>query len=231
MISAKNSISNSPFLLPSLHYFNYSDLEKEKNVEIPEFHQIINYPEYSIKSRSRSSTPVPGTLSMPKSGLHNCVMCAEKRPATPETIAAAMSDAPNKKNPPPVIPTQNKGLCTACDVVVWVIQATGKNIKWCKGCKNFRNWAAFGEKGSATKCEKCRTRHRAKYLEQRDELKEKRKSVSAGVDGNEGKMKSAKKRRVDKTLGGSILQTVKSEDEALNAAIGLSQLFSSPTQQ
>ena len=168
---------------------------------------------------------------MPKSGLHNCVMCAKKRPATPETIAAAMSDAPNKKTPPPVIPTQNKGLCTACDVVVWVIQATGKNIKWCKGCKNFRNWAAFGEKGSATKCEKCRTRQRAKYLEQRDELKVKRKSLSAGEDGAGEKMKSCKKRRVNKTPGELFLQTAKSEDEALNAAIGLSQLLSSPTQK
>ena len=168
---------------------------------------------------------------MSKSGLHNCVMCAEKRPATPETISAAMSEAPKKKNPPPVIPTQNKGLCTACDVVVWIIQATGKNIKWCKGCKNFRNWAAFGEKGSATKCEKCRTRQRAKYLEQRDELKEKRKSISTGENGNNGKFKSAKKPRVAETPGGLMLQTAKSEDEALNAAIGLSQLFSSPTQK
>lgn len=200
-------------------------------MEIPEFHQIINYPEFSIKSRSRSSTPVPITHSMPKSGLHNCVMCAKKRPATPETISAAMSEAPDKKNPPPVIPTQNKGLCTECDVVVWVIQGTGKNIKWCKGCKNFRNWAAFGEKGSATKCEKCRTRQRAKYLEQRDELKEKRKSLSTGENGADEKAKSNKKRRVEKTPGGAILQSAKSEDEALNAAIGLSRLFSSPTQK
>lgn len=168
---------------------------------------------------------------MPKSGLHNCVMCAEKRPATPETISAAMSEAPNKKNPPTVIPTQNKGLCTECDVIVWVIEATGKNIKWCKGCKNFRNWAAFGEKGSATKCEKCRTRQRAKYLEQRDELKEKRKSQSGAEGGSNGKMRPAKKGRVDKTSGGLILQTAKSEDEALNAAIGLSRLFSSPIQK
>ena len=167
---------------------------------------------------------------MPKSGVHNCVMCAEKRPATSETISSALSEAHDKKNPPPVIPTQNKGLCTACDVVIWVIQATGKNIKWCKGCKNFRNWAAFGEKGSATKCEKCRTRQRAKYLEQRDELKEKRKSSAVGEDEYDEKAKLSKKRRVDNSTGGSI-QTAKSENEALNAAaIGLSQLSSSPTQ-
>jgi len=197
-------------------------------VEIPDFHQIINHPEYSIKSRSRSSTPVPGMPSIPQNGLHKCVMCAEERPATPETIAAAMLETPDKKNPPPVIPTQNKGLCTTCDVVVWVIQATGKNIKWCKGCKNFRNWAAFGEKGSATKCEKCRNRQRAKYLEQRGELKGKRKSLSLVEDEIDGEEASYKKRRVGKSEGRSITK-VKSEDEALNAAIGLSTLFSSPT--
>lgn len=153
-----------------------------------------------------------------------------ERPATPGTIASAMSKAPDKKNPPPVIPVQNKGLCTACDVVVWVIKSNGKNIKWCKGCKNFRNWAAFGEKGSATKCEKCRNRQRVKYLEQKGELKEKRKSLSLVEDERNGKEGSSKKRRVtsSKTEGGS-LRMAKSEDEALNAAIGLSKLFSATT--
>ena len=67
------------------------------------------------------------------------------------------------------IPTQNKGLCTRCDVNVWVVVTSGLEIKWCKGCKNFRPWAAFGEKGLATKCVRCRERQREKYALQKEE--------------------------------------------------------------
>jgi len=72
------------------------------------------------------------------------------------------------------IPRQNKGLCTSCDIKVWLFapsstsqhnkasndpsqttvtgepatastSATIATIKWCKGCKNFRHWPyAFG---------------------------------------------------------------------------------------
>ena len=70
-----------------------------------------------------------------------------------------------------IIPRQNKGLCTACDVTVWVVSADGLEIKWCKGCKNFRPWAAFGDKGSATKCVRCRERQREKYAMQKDEIR------------------------------------------------------------
>jgi len=78
----------------------------------------------------------------------------------------------------PMIPMQNKGLCTICDVTVWVITIQppttpeelqydenlyGLEIKWCKGCKNFRPWAAFGTKGKVTKCFRCRERQRTKY--------------------------------------------------------------------
>ena len=73
------------------------------------------------------------------------------------------------------IPTQNKGLCTICDVNVWIVTATGLEIKWCKGCKNFRPWAAFGDKGLATKCVRCRERQREKYALQKEE-KEKRRA-------------------------------------------------------
>ena len=77
-----------------------------------------------------------------------------------------------------IIPTQNKGLCTHCDVNVWVVTASGLEIKWCKGCKNFRPWAAFGEKGLATKCVRCRERQREKYAAQKEE---KEKSKALGV--------------------------------------------------
>lgn len=75
------------------------------------------------------------------------------------------------------IPTQNKGLCTMCDVNVWIVTSSGLEIKWCKGCKNFRPWAAFGDKGLATKCVRCRERQREKYALQKEE-KEKMKGMT-----------------------------------------------------
>jgi hypothetical protein len=79
-----------------------------------------------------------------------------------------------------IIPRQNKGLCTACDVAVWVLVADGLEIKWCKGCKNFRQWAAFGDKGSATKCVRCRERQREKYAMQKN-AKRARRANTSGV--------------------------------------------------
>lgn len=84
------------------------------------------------------------------------------------------SKAPEEEEPEDtnhIIPRQNKGLCTACDVTVWVVADSGLEIKWCKGCKNFRQWAAFGDKGLATKCVRCRDRQREKYALQKDELR------------------------------------------------------------
>jgi hypothetical protein len=63
----------------------------------------------------------------------------------------------------PHIPTQNKGVCNRCDTQVWVHEKTSLQMKWCKACKNFIAWAAFGEKGSATKCVPCRDRQKQSY--------------------------------------------------------------------
>jgi hypothetical protein len=57
---------------------------------------------------------------------------------------------------------------------VWIVVTSGLEIKWCKGCKNFRPWAAFGDKGLATKCVRCRERQREKYALQKEE-KDKKK--------------------------------------------------------
>lgn len=67
-----------------------------------------------------------------------------------------------------------------CDVNVWVVTATGLEIKWCKGCKNFRPWAAFGDKGLATKCVRCRERQREKYALQKEEKERARSDRSVG---------------------------------------------------
>lgn len=85
------------------------------------------------------------------------------------------------------IPKQNKGLCTNCDITVWVISKNGLMIKWCKGCKNFRLWEAFGAKGRATKCTKCRTRQREKYASQK-ELRKKQKSPDTVIQSTMRRM-------------------------------------------
>ena len=48
----------------------------------------------------------------------------------------------------------------------------------CKGCKNFRPWAAFGDKGLATKCVRCRERQREKYALQKEQKERGRGSRS-----------------------------------------------------
>jgi len=77
-------------------------------------------------------------------------------------------------------------------VTVWVINASGLQIKWCKGCKNFRPWAAFGEKGGATKCMKCRERQKEKYASQKSRSEEptKKRKIddSIEVDSTESKI-------------------------------------------
>lgn len=101
-----------------------------------------------------------------------CTMCGCARPLK----------VTSKKFGMPSIPKQNKGLCTGCDVKVWVITANctkeseGTQIKWCKGCKNFRTWACFGRKGHATKCKPCRDIQAERYKE----LKSKQQSTSFG---------------------------------------------------
>lgn len=128
-------------------------------------------------------------------------MCGQLRVCSLGSLAGRRSsNAPSPEMDHPdgvvhIIPRQNKGVCTLCDVTVWltqivvdgdgriaVAQSTGEDeeedmyptkprpveIKWCKGCKNFRSWAAFGEKGSATKCVRCRNRQKEKYALQKN---------------------------------------------------------------
>jgi Zn-finger nucleic acid-binding protein len=97
-----------------------------------------------------------------------------------------------------IIPRQNKGLCTACDVTVWVVTSTGMEIKWCKGCKNFRPWAAFGDKGLATKCVRCRDRQREKYAAQNKTRSQRSNRSDTGSAGSSTSPTSS-----DSRLGGS----------------------------
>ena len=86
------------------------------------------------RKRSDKESPASAAADETKRG---CVMCGRHNKAV-------------------TLPSQNKNVCTACDVTVWVHSASGLQIKWCKGCKNFKTWASFGSKGHLTKCLQCR---------------------------------------------------------------------------
>ena len=119
---------------------------------MPEFVSLMNFP----------------ALSLPE-GLRCCVMCGQGCP-TAAAVKSRKARMGSKSNSEVAfIPTQNKGLCTLCDVSVWIIDSSDMEIKWCKGCKNFRCWASFGDKGHATKCLNCRERQREKYAAQKEE--------------------------------------------------------------
>jgi hypothetical protein len=145
---------------------------------LPDFTRLVNFPDYL--SRGRQSDK-----SVPADGLKPCVMCGKMRRCSAASVAGDAggrrknnSDEGGKAPTTHIIPRQNKGVCTVCDVAVWLFRehercargAAGIEIKWCKGCKNFRPWAAFGDKGAATKCARCRQRQRDKYATQKSEI-------------------------------------------------------------
>lgn len=144
------------------------DAEKAKNMSIPEFANLVNFPAH-ISQKQQPNLP---------EGMRCCVMCGSACASShgAKKVKKAAANKSDDSNGPEgnqsgfaVIPSQNKGLCTACDVNVWVVTSSGLQIKWCKGCKNFRSWASFGDKGLATKCLRCRERQREKYALQKEE--------------------------------------------------------------
>jgi hypothetical protein len=160
------------------------DMEKTKSAPVPEFTSLVNFPSHMSQKQS---------VNLPE-GMRCCVMCGQACPCSTANKGKKSKGGKNDGGLAPrnsngqdhmseksggyaIIPTQNKGLCTLCDVNVWVVAASGLEIKWCKGCKNFRPWASFGDKGLATKCLRCRERQREKYAMQKEE-KEKTRVVT-----------------------------------------------------
>jgi hypothetical protein len=144
------------------------DMEKMKSASVPEFTSLVNFPGHMSQKQA---------VNLPD-GMRCCVMCGSACPCSNGTKKKSSDSIGGKKdggdslvdkNGYAIIPTQNKGLCTLCDVNVWVVCTSGLEIKWCKGCKNFRPWASFGDKGLATKCLRCRERQREKYALQKEE--------------------------------------------------------------
>ena len=146
-----------------------SFLVRPTNAErrLPDFAQLINFPDKGGGKGAKSSN-----------GTKQCVMCGKFRRSSAGSGSVAgrrvKTDAAAAEGPlhetAQIIPRQNKGVCTVCDVAVWVVQGQDLEIKWCKGCKNFRPWAAFGDKGLATKCVRCRKRQKEKYATQKISL-------------------------------------------------------------
>ena len=111
------------------------DIEKFKDVQVPEFNNLVNFPGHMNQKQSPN---VPD-------GMRCCVMCGQACPCSQgakvkkdKTGLAPLGNNKNLSNIGngfAIIPTQNKGLCTLCDVNVWIVTQTGLEIKWCKGCK------------------------------------------------------------------------------------------------
>eukprot|EP00522_Entomoneis_paludosa_P005234 CAMPEP_0172465842 /NCGR_PEP_ID=MMETSP1065-20121228/54638_1 /TAXON_ID=265537 /ORGANISM="Amphiprora paludosa, Strain CCMP125" /LENGTH=435 /DNA_ID=CAMNT_0013222491 /DNA_START=102 /DNA_END=1409 /DNA_ORIENTATION=+ len=135
------------------------DMDKFKDLELPEFRTLCNYAEAQFAN-----------IDLPKD-MRFCVMCGHACPCS--TGHKVKSKKKSNAGDAPVIPTQNKGLCTLCDVNVWVVVESKLEIKWCKGCKNFKPWAAFGWKGSGTKCAPCRERLREMYARSKERSQQK----------------------------------------------------------
>ena len=135
----------------------------------------MNFPDHLSKGRNDSSA------SLLSDGTKPCVMCGQLRLCSanicsnggrrPRTTLVPSPENPTingNERTTHIIPRQNKGVCTVCDVAVWSVRDQDNlEIKWCKGCKNFRPWAAFGDKGLATKCVRCRKRQKEKYATQK----------------------------------------------------------------
>ena len=140
--------------------FCRQDVDAASEIRLPEFSYLVNYPDFISRGR--------GDGKHAANGKRNCVMCGKVRVCSASSLSLRKSSTKHVDDEGGalhIIPRQNKGVCTACDVTVWAVvdNKDGLEIKWCKGCKNFRPWAAFGEKGSATKCVRCRTRQKEKY--------------------------------------------------------------------
>lgn len=198
----------------------WGEAEKAKDTPVPDFHRLVNYPDYLTKARSA------GMELSCQNGKRNCVMCGKLRVCSASTASlsgnalrrskggkdgddellvtkSVVEDTDDSNH---IIPRQNKGLCTWCDVTVWVVAENKLEIKWCKGCKNFRPWASFGDKGSATKCVRCRDRQREKYAMQKDELRVKRTKLSEEKkDDTDHEMAAAKGLRDLMAMGATSL--------------------------
>jgi hypothetical protein len=152
---AHNFYFSAEFDPQSLFPISNADALRERH-KLPDFVQLVNYPDHLTRGKHE--------------GHKHCVMCGHLRVANFSKLETNHHHHQSSKmtssssNPTShIIPRQNKGVCTMCDIAVWMLTSHHVEIKWCKGCKNFKPWENFGEKPQATKCAKCRIRQKEKY--------------------------------------------------------------------
>ena len=97
---------------------------------LPDFARIVNFPDFLTKGRGNNNT------SSRADGKKHCVMCGKLR------VCLAAGRRKHEVETTHIIPRQNKGVCTQCDVTVWLQMDEKIEVKWCKGCKNFRPWVS-----------------------------------------------------------------------------------------
>jgi len=180
--------------VPRKHLFppnNWQDqLAMADGLRVPDFHRLVNFPDFLTRGRS-GGLNCHNNHNAEVNGRKHCVMCGKLRVCSSSGGAAGSRSAGRKSGSgggsksdgsetAHIIPRQNKGVCTACDVAVWVVvDVEGLEIKWCKGCKNFRPWPSFGSKVLATKCVRCRDRQKEKYASQKRSNKKDDNAVMA----------------------------------------------------
>lgn len=133
-------------LTPPVPSKYWSDADTTKDVVLPDFHRLVNFPDLLVKGRnvageSGSESVAPNALS----GKKRCVMCGQLRVSatyvrTKKAVGDDNAESPgnssgtSNNSSDHIIPRQNKGVCTSCDVTVWVaLELDGLEIKWCKG--------------------------------------------------------------------------------------------------
>jgi hypothetical protein len=234
-------------------FSTYSDADTYKDYSLPPFDELVNFPEHLPKNQSSSRSNLDSEkmvdeerqlvrATTTQDGKRQCVMCAKKRVCTgiPSSAADVVASTKQKENGKGqgegdvdvdgvcdgvIIPRQNKGLCTKCDVTVWVVRDSSVQIKWCKGCKNFRPWARFGDKGGATKCVRCRDRQKEKYAAQKNQSQ-----------SNKPNSKQSRKRKSDNSIdrdsvtsGDDDITSTAGSDALDRASPGVDVSFKSPT--
>ncbi len=168
-VSTKACCPHNPPSQAAAKCYQGEDMATMMLTEVPMFQHIINYP--TLKQPATDDTK------------RGCVMCGRccLKSATKKGNRSGGEQGCNiaeeNQRKPTVIPNQNKGICTECDVIVWVHSASGLQIKWCKGCKNFKTWASWGRKGHVTKCLQCRDQNNARYAKAKADKAEKQNSL------------------------------------------------------
>merc|ERR1712238_640207 len=97
--------------IPSKHWLKD---EETKKIVLPDFHRLVNFPDYLSKSRSF----VPGSASggsKAVGGKKHCIMCGKLRICSASSsIDKDRSGVNSDGDDGHIIPRQNKGLCTNC---------------------------------------------------------------------------------------------------------------------